>query len=101
MPPARAAVRPRNSPDRINARPAARDGNKAGARSCRECRMCDSSSEVLRTKEESAMSKKTELRADLNRIGYQLGGAHLTQDARRATFNTFAQAMHEKGYGIQ
>jgi len=46
MPPARAAVRPRNSPDRINARPAARDGNKAGARSCRECRMCDSSSEV-------------------------------------------------------
>jgi site-specific recombinase XerD len=47
------------------------------------------------------MSKKTELRADLNRIGYQLGGAHLTQDARRATFSTFAQAMREKGYGIQ
>lgn len=47
------------------------------------------------------MSKKTELRADLNRIGYQLGGAHLTQDARRMTFSTFAQAMREKGYGIQ
>ena len=47
------------------------------------------------------MSKKTELRADLNRIGYQLGGAHLTQEARRATFSTFAHAMREKGYGIQ
>jgi hypothetical protein len=47
------------------------------------------------------MSKKTELRADLNRIGYQLGGAHLTQEARRATFTTFAQAMREKCYGIQ
>jgi site-specific recombinase XerD len=47
------------------------------------------------------MSKKTELRADLNRIGYQLGGAHLTQEARRATFSTFAQAMREKGFGIQ
>jgi Integrase/Phage integrase, N-terminal len=47
------------------------------------------------------MSKKTELRADLNRIGYQLGGAHLTQEARRATFSSFAHAMGEKGYGIQ
>jgi len=47
------------------------------------------------------MSKKTELRADLNRIGYQLGGAHLTQEARRATFSTFAQAMREKRHGIQ
>jgi hypothetical protein len=47
------------------------------------------------------MSKKTELRADLNRIGYQLGGAHLTQEARRATFSTFAQAMRVKGYGIE
>jgi site-specific recombinase XerD len=47
------------------------------------------------------MSRKTELRADLDRIGYQLGGAHLTQDARRATFSTFAQAMREKGYGIK
>jgi site-specific recombinase XerD len=47
------------------------------------------------------MSKKTELRADLNRIGYQLGGAHLTQEARRATFSTFAEAMREKGLGIQ
>ena len=52
-------------------------------------------------RKESAMSKKTELLADLNRIGYQLGGAHLTQEARRATFSTFAQAMREKGYGIQ
>jgi hypothetical protein len=49
----------------------------------------------------NAMSKKTELRADLNRIGYQLGGAHLTQEARRATFGTFAEAMREKEYGIQ
>ena len=47
------------------------------------------------------MSRKTELRADLNRIGYQLGGAHLTQEARRATFSTFADAMREKGYGIK
>lgn len=47
------------------------------------------------------MSKKTQLRADLNRIGYELGGAHLTQEARRATFSTFAEAMREKGYGIQ
>ena len=47
------------------------------------------------------MSRNTELRADLNRVGYQLGGAHLTQDARRATFSTFAHAMREKGYGIQ
>jgi hypothetical protein len=47
------------------------------------------------------MSRKTELRADLNRIGYLLGGAHLTQEARRATFGTFAQAMREKGYGIK
>jgi hypothetical protein len=47
------------------------------------------------------MSKKTGLRADLNRIGYQLGGAHLTQEARRATFSTFAEAMREKCYGIQ
>jgi integrase len=47
------------------------------------------------------MSKKTELRADLNRIGYQLGGAHLTQEARRATFGTFAEVMRAKSYGIE
>lgn len=47
------------------------------------------------------MSKKTELRADLNRIGYQLGGAHLTQQARSATFSTFTQVMRAKGLGIQ
>ena len=47
------------------------------------------------------MSKKTELSADLNRIGYQLGGAHLTREARHATSSTFAKAMREKGYGIE
>lgn len=47
------------------------------------------------------MSKKTNLQADLNRIGYQLGGAHLTQEARSATFNTFAETMRELGYGIR
>jgi hypothetical protein len=52
-------------------------------------------------RKESTMSRKTELRADLNRIGYQLGCAHLTQEARRATFGTFAQAMRAKGYGIE
>ena len=46
------------------------------------------------------MSRKTELRADLHRIGYQLGGAHLTQQARGVTFNNFASVMREKGYGI-
>jgi hypothetical protein len=55
----------------------------------------------VRAMKERSMSRKTELRADLNRIGYQLGGAHLTQEARRATFGTFAQVMREKGYGIQ
>lgn len=47
------------------------------------------------------MSRKNELKADLRRIGYQLGGAHLTREARSATFNTFANALHELGYGIQ
>jgi hypothetical protein len=37
MPPARAVVRPRNSPDRIDARPAARDGERQEFASCREC----------------------------------------------------------------
>ena len=46
------------------------------------------------------MSRKTELRADLHRVGYQLGGAHLTQQARGVTFNNFASVMREKGYGI-
>ena len=46
------------------------------------------------------MSRKTELEADLKRVGYQLGGAHLTRQARSATFNTFAKIMHELGYGI-
>lgn len=46
------------------------------------------------------MSRKTELRADLHRIGYQLGGGHLTQQARGVTFNNFARVMREKGYGI-
>lgn len=47
------------------------------------------------------MSRKTELQADLKRVGYQLGGAHLTRQARSATFNTFARTMRELGYGIQ
>jgi len=47
------------------------------------------------------MSRKTELQADLKRVGYQLGGAHLTRQARDATFNTFARTMRELGYGIQ
>jgi hypothetical protein len=46
------------------------------------------------------MSRKTALQADLKRIGYQLGGAHLTRQARNATFNTFARTMRELGYGI-
>jgi hypothetical protein len=37
MPPARAAVRPRNSPDRIDARPAARDGTRQEFAPDREC----------------------------------------------------------------
>jgi site-specific recombinase XerD len=47
------------------------------------------------------MSRKNELKADLKRIGYQLGGAHLTREARSATFNTFANVLSELGYGIQ
>lgn len=47
------------------------------------------------------MSRKTELEADLQRIGYQLGGAHLTRQARSATFNTFAKVIHDLGYGIR
>lgn len=47
------------------------------------------------------MSRKTELRADLHRIGYELSGAHLTREARFGTFNTFVRIMRELGYGIQ
>lgn len=47
------------------------------------------------------MSRKTELQADLKRIGYQLSGAHLTREARTTTFNTFAKAMHDLGYNIR
>lgn len=46
------------------------------------------------------MSRKTELRADLDRVGYQLGGSHLTRQARSATFRTFARVMRELGLGI-
>ena len=46
------------------------------------------------------MSKKTELEADLKRVGYQLGGSHLTRQARSATFSTFASTMRQLGYGI-
>ena len=47
------------------------------------------------------MSRKTELEADLKRVGYQLGGAHLTRQARSATLGTFATTMRELGYGIR
>lgn len=47
------------------------------------------------------MSRKTELRADLHRIGYDLSGSHLTREARCGTFSTFALIMREMGYGIQ
>ncbi len=47
------------------------------------------------------MSRKTELEADMKRVGYQLGGAHLTRQARSATFSTFAKVMRERGFGIQ
>ena len=47
------------------------------------------------------MSRKTELQADLKRIGYLLGGAHLTREARSTTFNTFTNTLHELGYNIR
>jgi site-specific recombinase XerD len=46
------------------------------------------------------MSRNTELKADLDRIGYELGGAHLTRQARSATFNTFTQVMRQLGQVI-
>ena len=46
------------------------------------------------------MSRKTELEADLKRVGYQLGGSHPTRQARSATFGTFASTMRQLGYGI-
>ena len=46
------------------------------------------------------MSKKSELVADLGRIGAQLGGAHLTREARDLTFRTFADTMRAAGFGI-
>lgn len=47
------------------------------------------------------MSKKSELKADLERIGYALSGSHLTRQARMATFSTFAKTMRERGLGIR
>lgn len=47
------------------------------------------------------MSRNTGLKADLGRIGCELGGAHLTRQARRATFNTFAQVMRQLGQVIR
>jgi site-specific recombinase XerD len=47
------------------------------------------------------MSKKTELQADLQRIGYLLGGSHGTQESRGGTFKTFARVMRELNYGIR
>jgi hypothetical protein len=46
------------------------------------------------------MSRKTELLADLKRIGYLLGSARLTREARSTTFNAFASTLHELGYNI-
>ena len=46
------------------------------------------------------MSRKTEFKADLQRIGYQLGRSHGTREARSKTFNTFARVMRELNYGI-
>lgn len=46
------------------------------------------------------MSRKTEMRADLHRIGYGISGSHLTREARSGTFNSFARIMRELGYGI-
>ncbi|WP_129647321.1 integrase domain-containing protein [Peristeroidobacter agariperforans] len=46
------------------------------------------------------MSKKTELQADLQRINYLLGRAHLTQEDRSGTFRTFARVMRETNFGI-
>lgn len=47
------------------------------------------------------MSRKSELVADLGRIGAQLGGAHLTREARDLTFRTFAATMKAEGFGIR
>lgn len=47
------------------------------------------------------MSRKTALQADLKRIGYLLGGAHLTREARSTTFNAFANTLRELGYNIR
>jgi hypothetical protein len=47
------------------------------------------------------MSRKTELRADLHRIGYELSGAHYTRESRFRTFNAFSRIMRELGYGIR
>jgi hypothetical protein len=47
------------------------------------------------------MSKKNELIADLQRVGFQLGGAHLTRDARAVTFTTFANTLRESGFSIR
>jgi hypothetical protein len=55
---------------------------------------------VVRSRDE-AMSKKSELKAELERIGYSLNGSHLTRQARTATFSTFANAMRELGLGIR
>jgi len=47
------------------------------------------------------MSRKSELVADLGRIGTQLGGAHLTREARDMTFRTFAATMRAQSFGIR
>ncbi len=47
------------------------------------------------------MSRKTELKAHLERIGGELSGAHLTHQARMSTFSVFAGIMRELGFGIR
>jgi hypothetical protein len=47
------------------------------------------------------MSRKSELRADLERVGMKIGGACLTREAREVTFKAFAQAMRDKNFGIR
>ncbi|MGH8630594.1 MAG: integrase domain-containing protein [Burkholderiales bacterium] len=39
--------------------------------------------------------------ADLGRIGAQIGGAHLTREARDLSFRCFADAMRAAGFGIR
>ena len=46
------------------------------------------------------MSKKTELLADLERVGYSLSGGHMLRQTRNTTFKAFARIMRELGFSI-